>query len=311
MTTGARRVGARGPWRLLRELPRKLARRELGTSLRTAIADDPLIAIWWSDLPNWGDVVNPVLVEALAGRAPVQASRLLNVRGHPVYSVIGSVLDRVAVRHLEVWGSGFKTAGATCWVRPQRVHAVRGPGTRECLLAQGIDCPPVYGDPALLFPRLYTPRREPSRHALGIVPHYVDRDHPDVRRLRDAGVHVIDILGGITEVVDEICRCEVIASSSLHGLIAADAYGVPSTWIEMSTGVEGDGFKFRDYFGGVRRPARPPVRLTGRTTPQELMDAAHDASIDADLEALLAACPFRVGARLSAAPPAPPHISGS
>lgn len=58
-------------------------------------------------------------------------------------------------------------------MRPGPVHAVRGPLTAERLAAQGIDGPPVHGDPALVMPWLYTPSTA-TRYPLGIVPHYAD-----------------------------------------------------------------------------------------------------------------------------------------
>jgi hypothetical protein len=40
-----------------------------------------------------------------------------------------------------------------------------------------------------------------------------------------------------------------VLSSSLHGLIAADALGVPNAWIGLSDALRGGDFKFRDYYG--------------------------------------------------------------
>ncbi len=281
-------------WRVAKRQPARLARKRAGLTLRTALDDRALIALWWDALPNWGDIVNPVLIAHLAGREPVPYDRVLNVRGRTVYSVVGSLLDRVAVRHLEVWGSGFKSGDARCWIAPERVHAVRGPLTRDALERQGIACPPLYGDPALLFPRIYDPPRR-AVHRLGVVAHYSDHGHPALDQLREQGdVVVIDILGGIERVADEIVSCRAVASSSLHGLIAADAYGVPNAWIELSDRVEGGGFKFRDHFGAVRggRERRTPLRVRGDTTVQEILDHVIDRAIEIDLDALLAACPF-------------------
>lgn len=282
----------RALWRVIVSRPRKLARKDIGSTIRAALRPESIIAIWWSGLPNWGDVVNPVLIAHLAGEPPLQHDRLFNVCARPVYSVIGSVLGRAPIVNLEVWGSGFKHAGSRFWIKPRRIHAVRGPLTREIALRQGVDCPQIFGDPALLFPRIYRPPRT-RRHTLGIVPHYVDADAPALRALRDRGdVLVIDILGGVTEVADQVCSCEVIASSSLHGMILADAYGIPSTWIRFSNRVEGSGFKFRDYLASVNRKLREPLNITVATTAQQILDYVRYDPVDIDLERLLASCPF-------------------
>jgi pyruvyltransferase len=174
---------------------------------------------------------------------------------------------------------------------------VRGPLTRETVLRQGIACPPVYGDPALLYPRFYRPPRA-ERHALGLVPHRHDVGHPLVRRLAERpGVLLIDPRAKPHDVLDRICQCAAIASSSLHGLVMAAAYGIPSLWIEVSDRVEGGGFKFRDFYGSVGSPIVEPFRPRAHTTAAELAERAAPLPIDLDLDALLDACPFRPAAR--------------
>jgi hypothetical protein len=44
-------------------------------------------------------------------------------------------------------------------------------------------------------------------------------------------------------------HCQSVASSSLHGLILADAYGLPTRWIQESSSVIP--FKFYDYFASI------------------------------------------------------------
>jgi polysaccharide pyruvyl transferase WcaK-like protein len=48
-------------------------------------------------------------------------------------------------------------------------------------------------------------------------------------------------------VIEDIARCEYVASSSLHGVIIAHALGVPAVWLRMSDQLKGGDFKFRDY----------------------------------------------------------------
>ncbi|WP_124103196.1 hypothetical protein [Klebsiella pneumoniae] len=51
-------------------------------------------------------------------------------------------------------------------------------------------------------------------------------------------------------VVDEIISCEYILSTSLHGVIVAQAYDIPTLWIKHND-INTDGIKFYDYFDSV------------------------------------------------------------
>jgi len=52
-------------------------------------------------------------------------------------------------------------------------------------------------------------------------------------------------------VIDQIVQSKLIISSLLHGVILADAYGVPSVWYR-GIGKDID-FKYRDYYGSTGR----------------------------------------------------------
>ncbi len=215
--------------------------------LNTFYYDDQSVPLFWHRKPNnFGDIINPIILDKLFNKKVKHVnSKHYN---KDFYLVIGSVLGR-ARKNTIVWGSGFISSDSRCQEKPKKIYAVRGPKTREILLSQGIDCPEVYGDPALLLPRIYNPKIE-KKYKLGIVPHLVDRDNKWLSSLEnDNEVLILDILEKDPfKFIDNLLSCEKIASSSLHGIIASDAYGIPSVWLEFSKNVIGDGFKFEDYF---------------------------------------------------------------
>jgi pyruvyltransferase len=98
-----------------------------------------------------------------------------------------------------------------------------------------------------------------------LVPHYVDIDNPVIHALarkHPREIKVIDVRREPEPVFKEIAACESILSSSLHGIITADSFGIPSAWAGLSNKVIGDGFKFLDHFSslGIRHE---PCKLDG------------------------------------------------
>jgi pyruvyltransferase len=76
------------------------------------------------------------------------------------------------------------------------------------------------------------------------------------------GVRLIDMQDPIEEVIDRIAACELVASSSLHGLIASHAYSIPAFWIKFRPLLSGDDSKFHDYFLSIGRDPRSPCAST-------------------------------------------------
>jgi pyruvyltransferase len=62
-------------------------------------------------------------------------------------------------------------------------------------------------------------------------------------------------------VVRQIKSCRRIVATSLHGIVAAEAYGIPVMWQGSYTGkIRSMNLKFQDYFMGTgRAPQRPGV----------------------------------------------------
>jgi pyruvyltransferase len=179
---------------------------------------------------------------------------------------MGSILHW-ADRNSIIWGSGLLDENIELAVKPKSVLAVRGYLTWEKLRQQGVDSPQIFGDPGVFLPWLY-PKQAP-RWPLGVVPHYVDQGEPFVLQAAAGGAKIIDVTAPLEQVAAILSSCERILSSSLHGLIFAHAYGIPSAWIKISNRVLGDGFKFFDYYSsiGVDKSDVPVL------TPDERLEA--------------------------------------
>lgn len=243
---------------------------------------------WWDKELNMGDLLGPWLVERMTGKKPVWVEK-----AEPHYLVVGSILGRVAPSTI-VWGVGsFGTE--TKWGISQhpKYLAVRGPLTRAKIASEGIACPRVYGDPALLAPDYFRPEVE-QVHEIGVVLRWSEHSRKD--QIDVPGVLVIDMLSDDVEgVIRQMLSCKAIIASSLHGLILADAYGIPNAWLAAKTG-KGKEFKFWDYFcsvGKLRRPVEFDLATPGLTLEALRAAFPFDGSpIDIDLDALRAANPF-------------------
>lgn len=258
------------------------------------ICKKTLIAFWWTGAEgkNWGDAINPILIKNMSGKEAILPHEVINLKNVPIYSVIGSILGFCSDKNLIIWGSGFISSSSRLIEKPNKICAVRGPLTRNIIIKQGIDCPEIYGDPALLYPLFYKPVIR-KKYKLGVIPHFRDQNHPALSIFKDhPEVVIIDILAGINVVVDSICSCECILSSSLHGIIASDSYGIPSIWMILSDNIGGDRFKFYDYFMSVGRKNEKPLFMTENTSHQSIYDQFHPYNINIDLIKLVKSCPF-------------------
>ena len=188
-------------------------------------------------------------------------------------------------------GTGNDFGTSTLKISPKNIHGVRGPSTRNRLAEKGFQCPEVYGDPALLMPRFYTPVMKKTVE-LGIIPHFVDKENEAILRLEKEGIKIIDIFAGETEFIDHVNSCKHIVSSSLHGLIVADAYGIPSKWIKLSDNVYGDDFKYGDYYQSIGVIDEKPIVIESKITASDLINACWKKEMGIDLNRLIDSCPY-------------------
>lgn len=232
-------------------------------------------------LSNFGDVLGPIVVELMRERAGV--STLPAQRGAQTLFSVGSVLHEARDGDV-VWGSGIngKKRREQHQFSSLDVRAVRGPRTAAYLRDMGIDVPDVFGDPALLLPLLMpemTDWVEHKKRRVAVVPNFNERA---LYRRTDG---YVDPLGDPFDVIREIAASERVVGSSLHGLVLAEALGIPA--VGFSSGVELP-FKYQDYFAGTGRdPKDVPIasdlsealRLVETATPD--LDWAPDPLMDA------------------------------
>lgn len=246
---------------------------------------------------NFGDDLNFFLISALSGKKVVAISNIFHSKVLKSIMCVGSILE-YSNKYTIVWGSGAMYGDANKFQqRPLEVCAVRGPLSRKYLQSLNIPCPAVYGDPALLLPKIYKPHYVDKKWKVGIIPHISDLNNSIINSFqkKEEGVVIIKLnkYDIWTDVIDEIVACDVILSSSLHGLIISDAYCVPNVWIKLSDKVEGNGFKFKDYFLSVNRNTEGPVTIN---TINDLIEAIrlgdNYRQIVWDYKPLLESCPF-------------------
>lgn len=248
----------------------------------------PIRAAYFRRVRNVGDAVAPCLIEAVTGRQarwvrPGEDAHLLS---------IGSLLQ-VSTPQSFVWGTGLLQPGIGVGAPDaSRILAVRGKLTYAELVRNGVRLGDVpLGDPGYLVGRLFA-GADPGavRFRLGLAPHYVDRAHPFfAEAAKHPDVKVLDVGDPAEVFFAHMAACDAIASTSLHGLIFAEALGLPSLWLEASDRVLGAGFKFADWFSTCKAPQTAPVHVERFASPSGI--AAHceprEAAIDA--EALVAA----------------------
>ncbi len=204
------------------------------------------------DYLNIGDALSPVMVALLSGldvrRVPTRSQNLR-------MACVGTIGHGFGGGETHFWGTG-----SSMWTKPRtpngerlrfevpqnslfKVHATRGPISEKILTGEE-NSVGVYGDPVWLLPKFYNPPVK-KRWKLGVIVHLSElNDRASVPNLKQElsryeipdflsdDVRVINTvcsigMDAIKEKLDEILSCERIVSTSLHGMVFAEAYRIP------------------------------------------------------------------------------------
>lgn len=248
---------------------------------------------------NLGDYLGKYLTEKISEKETIE----FKINQHPhLFLTIGSIISPKLPNQTVYWGSGIISKS----IKPniQSFYtAVRGPLTKKILYHHGLKNNTPIGDPALLLPAFIKKPNIQKKYKIGIIPHYIDQDDVKNRldqNLSNSGdVLLIDIkTTDVQHFLNEIASCELVLSSSLHGIIISHAYGIPALWVEFSSKVIGNGFKFNDYFLSVGiEPYRPIDKTEGIIEFDSMMNKHLVSNPYAQINNfnpsnLIEACPF-------------------
>lgn len=301
-------------------------------ALLAAARRDGAVPLSWAggtsaqDYLNLGDALSPVMTALLSGqparRAPFRSQA-------PRLAAVGTIGQNLSGGEVWFWGTGCSPRAGARGGRfspdpGTRIHvtATRGP-LSAALLGGGRLATRIYGDPVWLLPRFYRPQVE-KRWDLGVILHLSEladrgfecRPRPELTRFRIEGadadrVRLISTVtpistAGLRDRIDDILACRRIVSTSLHGLVIAESYGLPCLYFPpgVSEGLAtaplradaGLDARMIDLYAGVgRRDISLYEQAVDRASDWSAVIAAVDRAwrpARIDEEALIAAFPL-------------------
>lgn len=176
---------------------------------------------------------------------------------------VGSVASNIRNRDV-VWGTGCIRANQKVTFKSYEVLALRGPLTKQIM---GVSKTIPFADPGCLLPLMYNPGTEPTKKVAQI---------PNIKEHSLMQEPFISPALPWKKFVDAILEHEHVVSSSLHGIIIAEAYGRTAEHVVRSNKLVGKGlFKFQDYLEGTGRKSLTE-KFNVRQYQQDLMASLYE-----------------------------------
>lgn len=234
---------------------------------------------------NLGDALSPVIVSALSG-LPIVHRHFDSTSER--FACVGTIGQEFKGGTAHFWGTGVDACKNPIDRQLKQyhcppdtafcIHALRGPISRQTFRREGIEAPEIYGDPVWFLPSLIEPAATQSCE-LGVVVHLTELSeqtatastHETILRYKipselTANIRIINTLieptfEAIEHKVKEITACKRIISTSLHGLVIAEAYNIPClylcnrrrgvTLLHLDDETEVMDQRMRDFYSGV------------------------------------------------------------
>jgi len=211
--------------------------------------------------PNLGDALSALMVSVVAGLPVSRKGFDANVER---LVAVGTIAQNQKNGHVHLWGTGldaernaFDPALGHFALPPETaftVHAMRGRRGAEVLRRCGLTVPDAYGDPVSFLPRIMGQRPVVQTHELGVVLHITELTDvtpaalplPSLIRYSippelAGAVRIIhtktdNTTEAMLACVDAMRSCKRIASTSFHGLVIAESFGIPNVWFSTEPG---------------------------------------------------------------------------
>jgi len=248
------------------------------------ISSNDLPLYWWipSNRTNFGDELSHEIVKRIIGytpRRPLKREKKL--------LALGSIMHLANDNDI-VWGTGVNGKAIeldlhkfTCL----DVRAVRGPLTRQFLLERNIPCPEIYGDPALLMPLLFPEFKPTFAVDYIVIPHIFDVKELINIPVFNSAKNIVLPTENWETVVKKILESKFVIASSLHGIIVAEAFGIPARYLRATS--KEPLFKYVDYYTATGRP-----NFKYANSIAEALEMGGEDPIKFDANALLKAFPY-------------------
>lgn len=230
---------------------------------------------YFNSASNFGDLLNidlfnklfncNVIASGISKCNTIAIGSLLQMFLVPKLKIF-KIIKGILKPPVTVYGTGFISQSNEddnkVFCRKLDVRAVRGYNTLERLkqyknvkIAENV----AIGDLGLLAPYIYIDVSSvKKKYKLGIIPHYVDKNNPLLEKINVNNSIVLDITSQPSVLIKQIAECENIISSAMHGLIVADALGIPNIRMILSDKITGGDYKYDDYYSafGIRQHNR-------------------------------------------------------
>lgn len=224
------------------------------------------LGVYYAKVSNMGDILNRDIIKKCFGYDVVRHTYLTGTvsgigsgLGNYTYEEVlwKNVLKAISgvfFPTVYIWGTGFvryKKRDTKFYKKNTVICAVRGELSKqrvEKIIGKKIDVP--LGDAGILASFLLDDIIPEKKYKVGIIAHYKEQEEPVFKHLlgKYENSVFIDVTDTPLNVTRKIAECEIIISSSLHGLIIADSLNVPNHHIVVTSNLLGDGFKFDDYY---------------------------------------------------------------
>lgn len=213
------------------------------------------VKLEWVDNGNLGDSLGPVIYKWMLRQKGIDENNKVKKSCHLL--TCGSLVG-VGRFDAVVWGSGAHIVRNIESLLSMRgflkydIRAVRGPLTRQILIDCGYRCPENYGDPAIIMPLIYNDEHMAKKYDVSVILHYYLKNTE--HEFGNSSYNYINI--GTTDYescIREILSSKKVISSSLHGIILAETYGVPAIFLNTGGYVDKALIKYYDWYYSTNR----------------------------------------------------------